>query len=217
MGKVEVAVECGGGPDFPGFDPPMVGRCDLDEIRLPPVLEEQGNVLLEGWLVAFDGEMVMRLPLPGHVVRQFALREQGVGTDDLAFDVDGIEQGDGGLDLVGLLDGIGIAADRQCAYFFWVWQALVWCPATPMMWVWPPFSSMALRIVLPSMARLSSAWAWVAFHCCRARPNASGSTRTRQSRMMDSICTGRCPFLRRQRNRSRALGPRSLAQPAIAL
>ena len=62
--------------------------------------------------------MVMRLPLLDHVVSQFALREQGVGADDLAFDVDGIEQGDGGFDLVSLLDGIGVAADRQCAYFF---------------------------------------------------------------------------------------------------
>lgn len=132
VGKVEVAVECGGGADFPGFDPPMVGWRDLDEIRLPPALEEQGNVLLEGRLVAFGGEMVMRLPLPGHVVSQFALREQGVGADDLAFDVDGIKQGDGGFDLVGLLDGVGIAADRQGAYFFWVWQALVWWPTTPM-------------------------------------------------------------------------------------
>ena len=50
VGKVEVAVECGGGPNFPGFDPPMVGRRDLDEVRPSPVLEEQGNVLLEGRL-----------------------------------------------------------------------------------------------------------------------------------------------------------------------
>src|SRR2546429_1223113 len=55
-------------------------------------------------LIAFDGEMVMRLALGDQIVGQLALRQQGIGTDLLALNGDGFEQWDGGLDLVGAFD-----------------------------------------------------------------------------------------------------------------
>ena len=44
--EVEVVVECGGGPDLSGFDPPMLGRGVLDELRFVSVLEEAGELAL---------------------------------------------------------------------------------------------------------------------------------------------------------------------------
>ena len=58
----------------------MVGRSTL--------LEQQRNVFLEFALIAFDGEMVMRLTFD-QIDRQFALRQQSVGADRLAGNSDG--------------------------------------------------------------------------------------------------------------------------------
>jgi hypothetical protein len=48
-----------------------------------------------------------------------ALREQGVGGDLLALDLEGVEQRDGHFDLVGALDFVAIL-DRQGTYFIGV-------------------------------------------------------------------------------------------------
>src|SRR5208283_3411747 len=39
VGKVEIGVECGGGPDFAGLDTSVIRGRMLDEVRLAPVLE----------------------------------------------------------------------------------------------------------------------------------------------------------------------------------
>lgn len=44
--EVEVGVECGGGPDFSGFDPAMIGRIIGNEIRCLAILEIEFNVFL---------------------------------------------------------------------------------------------------------------------------------------------------------------------------
>ena len=60
------------------------------------------------------------------------------------------------------------AVDGRGGDFFWVWQIWVWCPTTPRMWVWCPSASMALHMVLPSMAKPSSSAAICAFQRCSA-------------------------------------------------
>jgi hypothetical protein len=82
-------------------------------------LEVQGDVLFEGGLVSFNREEVMGATLD-QVSRQLALGQQRVGGDLFVFDVDGVEQRNGGSDLVGLFDRFGIAVYRQGADFFWV-------------------------------------------------------------------------------------------------
>ena len=63
--------------------------------------------------------MVMRLALPNQVVGQLALGQQGIGTDLLARNVDGIQQGNGHLNLVGAFDFFTVRYG-QGAHFFWV-------------------------------------------------------------------------------------------------
>jgi hypothetical protein len=119
MREVEVAVEFGGCPDAAGFDAAVVGRGEFDEVGLLASLEVQGDVLFEGGLVGFNREEVMGATLD-QVSRQLALGQQRVGGDLFVFDVDGVEQRNGGSDLVGLFDRFGIAVYRQGADFFWV-------------------------------------------------------------------------------------------------
>ncbi len=118
--EVEVGVEFGGGPDLAGFDAAVVGWSVLDEVRLLAILEEQGDVFFEGRLVSLDGEGVVGGAFGDQVIGQLALGEQSVGGDVLVFDLDGLEQRDGGCDLVGLFGRFGIAGYRQGADFFWV-------------------------------------------------------------------------------------------------
>ena len=118
--KVEIAIEFGGGPDLAGFDAAVIGRRVLDEGGLLAILEVQSDVAFEGGLVTLDGEVVMGGTLGHQVLGQLALGQQGVGADVLVFDVDGIEQRNGGSDFVGLFDGFGITVYRQGANFFWV-------------------------------------------------------------------------------------------------
>jgi len=60
-------------------------------------------------LVAFDGEMVVRLPVLDQVAGELTLRQQRIGADVFAFDVEGLQQRDGPLNLIGLLGTFGIA------------------------------------------------------------------------------------------------------------
>jgi len=46
------------------------------------------------------------------------LSQQGIGGNGFPFNIDGIEQGDGGLDFVGAFTLL--IASFQGAYFFWV-------------------------------------------------------------------------------------------------
>jgi hypothetical protein len=76
------------------------------------------NVLKKSGLVVFDGEVVVGVTFPDHIVGNFALSQKSIGGDILALNINGIKQGDCGLDFVGalnLLVGYG-----QVAYFFWV-------------------------------------------------------------------------------------------------
>ena len=88
----------------------MVGRTTL--------LEQQCNVFLEFALIAFDGEMVMRLTFD-QIDRQLALRQQGIGANRLASNSDGIKYGSKHPDFIGLLGRLLIGYGERTD-FFWV-------------------------------------------------------------------------------------------------
>lgn len=73
MGKVQIAVECSGGPDFADFDPTVVRRVVLDKIGIFPVFKIQGDVFKKSRLVVLDGEVVMSVTFPDQVVGDLAL------------------------------------------------------------------------------------------------------------------------------------------------
>jgi len=131
VGKVEIGIELGSDPDLPCLNSAMV-EVNGDRVRFLAVLEIQGEIFEESGLIAFDGEMVMGLPVFDEVASQEALRQQGVGADGLTLDADRLEQGNGHFDFVGLLDLIAAGAYRQGADFFWVWQVLLSWPITLM-------------------------------------------------------------------------------------
>lgn len=103
MGKVEVVVEFGGGPDLSDLYSPVVGRRILNEIRFLPVAEVEFDIFHESGLVSFGGEMILGLTVD-EVVGYRALGEKGIGSDILALNVDSIKERKGRLDLVGALD-----------------------------------------------------------------------------------------------------------------
>ena len=76
----------------------------LHEMGLAPLPKVEFQILEKSGLVAFDGEIVMRLALLDQILGPFTLSEQGIGGDVLARNLDGLQQGDGHLDLVGALD-----------------------------------------------------------------------------------------------------------------
>ena len=103
VGKVEIEVECGGGPNFSSFDPAMIRGIVSNEIRFLSILEIQFDISKECGLIAFDGEVVMGLTIQAQIIGELTLGQEGIGSDIFALDIDGIEQRDGHLDLVGLL------------------------------------------------------------------------------------------------------------------
>ena len=117
--KVKVAVQFGGGPDLSDFDSSMVGGRILNEIRLLPVLEQQGEVLQNAALVSFDGEMIMGMTLLDQVLGYLALGQQSIGRHILALNIDGIKQWDSHFDLVGAFEFFMVFYG-QGTDFFWV-------------------------------------------------------------------------------------------------
>jgi len=64
------------------------------------------------------------LSLCDQILGQLALRQQGIGANILALDIDRFQERDSYLDLVGAFDFFTIFY-RQGTNFFWVWQILV--------------------------------------------------------------------------------------------
>jgi len=118
VGKVQIAVEFGCGPDFADFDPAVVRGGAIDKIRIPPVFKIQGDVLKKSGLVVFHGEVVMSVSLVDQVGGDRALGQQGIGGNFFTLNIDGIKERDGGFDFVGALDLFVLYG--QGAYFFWV-------------------------------------------------------------------------------------------------
>jgi hypothetical protein len=91
MGKVQIAVEFGCGPDFADFDPAVVRGVAMDKIRVSPVFKVQLDVLKKSGLVVFDSEVVMSFTIPDQIVGDLALGQQGIGGNFFALNIDGIK------------------------------------------------------------------------------------------------------------------------------
>ena len=64
MRKVQVIVQFRGGPDLAGFHSSVIRGRMLHEMRFPTILKIEFQIFQNSWLIAFDGEMVMRLAQP---------------------------------------------------------------------------------------------------------------------------------------------------------
>jgi hypothetical protein len=91
VGKVQIAVEFGCGPNFADFDPAVVRGAAIDKIRILPVFKVQRNVLEKSGLVVFDGEVVMSVSLLDQVGGYLALGQQGIGGNIFAPNIDSIK------------------------------------------------------------------------------------------------------------------------------
>ena len=77
----------------------------------------QGNVFKQLPWIAFGGEVVVLASTFNQIMSQLALGQQGIGGDGFIVDIDGIQQGDGGLDFVGLFILV-TTLYRQGPHFF---------------------------------------------------------------------------------------------------
>lgn len=77
------------------------------------------ELFVEVFLVIFGGEVVMSVSFFNDVLSQFALGEEGVGSDGFAGDIYAVEEGDGSLDFVCLFFLV-TPFYWQGANFFWV-------------------------------------------------------------------------------------------------
>jgi len=91
VGKVQIAVEFGCGPDFADFDPAVIRRVAMDKIGVLTVFKIQRDVLKKSGLVVFDGEVVMSFTVPDQIVGDLALGQQGIGGNFFALNIDGIK------------------------------------------------------------------------------------------------------------------------------
>jgi hypothetical protein len=117
--KVQVVVEFGGGPDFSGFNPTMIGRRVIDVVRFFSIQEKECDVFKERGLVCLNGEVIVCLTFPYQVIGEVALGKKGIRCDNFTLDIDLIKEGNGHLDLICSL-GLFIILSWKGAYFFWV-------------------------------------------------------------------------------------------------
>jgi len=83
------------------------------------LIKVEGDLLEQGFLIAFDGEVVVGVTLFDQIGRQIALGQQGIGGNGFTVNVDGRQQRDGGFDLIGLFFLIAIGYGQRTD-FFWV-------------------------------------------------------------------------------------------------
>ena len=80
VGEVEVIVQCGGRPDPSSLDASVRNGRAVNEIRVLSILEMEDDVVQEIGLVAFDGEVIMCLPVLNQIGSERALRQQRIGS-----------------------------------------------------------------------------------------------------------------------------------------
>ena len=73
VGKVQVVVELGGGPDFSGFNASMVGRRVIDVIGFFSMEEKESDVFKECGLVCLNGEVIVSPTFEDQVIGEAAL------------------------------------------------------------------------------------------------------------------------------------------------
>ena len=89
MGKIQIVIQLVGNPDAPGFDA-AVAMVDGGRRRFAPFGEEEFDVRQQDGLIAFDRKKVMGFA-SDQVFGEFMLGEQGVGGDQAAADVEGVQ------------------------------------------------------------------------------------------------------------------------------
>ena len=73
MGKADIVIEFGRGPDFTGFDSPMVRGRHINKIRFFSILEVQLDIFKDSALIAFDGEVIMGLTFNDQIIGDLVL------------------------------------------------------------------------------------------------------------------------------------------------
>ena len=91
VGKVQVAVEFGRGPDFADFNPAVVRWIANDKIGIFAVFEVQRNVLKNTWLVVFDRKVVMSFTVQDQVFGDISLGQKGIGSNFFTLNIYGIK------------------------------------------------------------------------------------------------------------------------------
>ena len=61
VGEVEEGVQRRAAPDAPRFNAAVIGGRDIDVVRQSTMAEQKRDIFLKFALIAFDGEMVMRV------------------------------------------------------------------------------------------------------------------------------------------------------------
>ena len=120
VGKVEIAVECGGGPDLSRFDASMVGWVMHDEVGLFSVLKVYRDIVKQRGLVGFDGEVIVGLAF--WTKYSASLRWVSRASAVMSLPSISIASSSGmamPISLVCLIASL-LSATRQCADFFWV-------------------------------------------------------------------------------------------------
>ena len=73
MGKVQVGVEFGGGPDFPCFNPAMIRRVNTHIVGFLAISKKHLQIVKERRLIAFGREMIVSLPWTDQVLGESSL------------------------------------------------------------------------------------------------------------------------------------------------
>ena len=102
--EVEIAIEFGCGPYFADFNAAVIWRIVLDKIGILAIFKIERDILEKSRLVVLDGEVVMSVTFPDQIVGDTALGQEGICGNFFALDIDGIKEGDGGLDFVGTFE-----------------------------------------------------------------------------------------------------------------
>jgi hypothetical protein len=119
MGKVQVGVEFGGGPDFPRFNPAMIRRVNGHILGFLTIGKKHLQIVKEYRLIAFGREMIVSLPGADQVFSEPTLGQERVGGDCFVLNINSIQERDGRSDLVRALCFV-ITSRGQSSYFFWV-------------------------------------------------------------------------------------------------
>jgi hypothetical protein len=118
--EIQISVQFCRRPDFARFYTTMFAAGNIDVLGFRvDIAKKKFNVGPEGGLVVFRDQKIMGLSLSNYIIGKIYLSMQSIGRYVLAFYIETRQQGNGDLDLVGLLLLVGIFADRQSTYFFW--------------------------------------------------------------------------------------------------
>ena len=120
IGEDEVVIQFGCHPNLSRLNTSMLPTRCVHEVGLcGSMLEIQGEVVEQFWLIPFDREGVVCTAVLHQVSSEFTRCKQGIRGDCSALNSHRIEHRRRNFDFIGLFFFI-IAFYRECAHFFWV-------------------------------------------------------------------------------------------------